>query len=34
MIYGGDMMSNFAGSMFAKDKDMTKDVILSEVHKL
>lgn len=34
MIYGGDMMSNFAGSMFAKDKNMTKDVILSEVHKL
>jgi NADH:ubiquinone oxidoreductase subunit 6 (subunit J) len=34
MIYGGNLMSNFAGSMLSKDKEMTKSVILSEVHKL
>ena len=34
MIYGGDLMSNFAGSMKHEDSEMTKDVILSKVSKL
>lgn len=33
MIYGGDLMSNFSGSMMSKDMKMTKDVILSELHR-
>lgn len=34
MIYGGDLMSNFAGSIMAKDYEMTKDVVLSKLHRL
>jgi fructose-1,6-bisphosphatase/sedoheptulose 1,7-bisphosphatase-like protein len=34
MIYGGNMMSNFSGGILSNDKDMTKDVVLSEVHKI
>ena len=34
MIYGGNMMSNFSGAVLSNDKDMTKDVVLSEVHKI
>jgi len=34
MIYGGNMMSNFSGGVLSKDRDMTKDVVLSEIHKI
>lgn len=34
MIYGGNMMSNFSGGILSNDRDMTKDVVLSEVHKI
>ena len=34
MIYGGNMMSNFSGAVLSNDKEMTKDVVLSEVHKI
>lgn len=34
MIYGGNLMSNFAGSVMSKDYSMTKDVILSKLHRL
>jgi len=28
------MMSNFSGGVLSKDRDMTKDVVLSEIHKI
>lgn len=34
MIYGGDLMSNFNGAILSKDSEMTKDILLSEIHKL
>jgi hypothetical protein len=34
MIYGGDLMSNFNGAILSKDNEMTKDILLSEIHKL
>lgn len=34
MIYEGDTFHNFAGSMFSADKNMTKDVLFSELHRL
>lgn len=34
MIYGGDIMSNFSGSIMSNDKEMQKDIILSEIHKI
>jgi hypothetical protein len=34
MIYGGDIMSNFSGSMMSNDKEMTKDILISEIHKI
>jgi len=34
MIYGGDIMSNFSGSIMSNDKEMQKDILLSEIHKI
>lgn len=34
MIYEGNSFHNFAGSMFSADKNMTKDVLFSELHRL
>lgn len=34
MIYKGDVMSNFSGSMKVKDIDMSKDVLLSHIQNL
>lgn len=34
MIYGGDLMSNFAGSIKHGDTEMTRGVVLSKISKL
>lgn len=34
MIYGGDIMSNFSGAIMSNDKQMQKDILLSEIHKI
>lgn len=34
MIYGGNLMSNFEGSVLSQDKSMTKDILLSEIYKI
>lgn len=34
MIYGGELMSNFGGSIKSKDSEMTKDIVFSEIRKI
>ena len=34
MIYGGNLMSNFAGSIITGDSDMTKGVVLTQIYRL
>jgi hypothetical protein len=34
MIYGGDIMSNFSGAVMSNDKEMQKDILISEIHKI